>query len=167
MLLTVQLYVLTKEAKNLKQDLLVYQSNYEKIKKIAFNKYLVLNSTAADYICLSNIPLHPFDFSAFKKIYVIDGSVIPFIPYYKCYLEKECNCDIYAYPDFYNYLKSIHDDVVIVYNPQRMELVSNYLKEIHHYYLPAKLIDSTSLVKSQKDESRGNFEQLAVYELDK
>jgi hypothetical protein len=160
----VQFYHLIIESNNLKQDLSNYQSNYEKLKKVASGHYLVLNSSSCDYICLSNVPFKPFDFSSFKKIYITEGSIIPFIPYYRKYLEKECKCDMYAYPSFYDYLKSIHDDVVIVSTPYRMEVIRNYLWEIHQYKLPIEEID-TSFDKVQKNENRDNFDELKMYRL--
>jgi hypothetical protein len=161
-LLGIQSYHLVVESKNLENDLAKYQTNYKELKKIALNKYIVLNSSSIDYICLSNIPFHPFDFSAFKRIYITEGSIIPFIPYYRLYLEKECKCDMYAYPSFYDYLRTINKDVIMVSTPFRMETIRNYLRETYHYKLPIEEI-KTSFVIVQKSEDREDFDDLRVY----
>jgi hypothetical protein len=160
-----QFYHLVLEAGYLRKDLVIYQSNFEKIKKVAQGRFLVINAPAADYICLSNVPFRPFDFSFFKRVYVTDGSVVPFIPYYRRFLEQECKCDMYAYPGFYDYLKSIHTQVVIVSSSQRIEVIRNYLQEVYHYDLPVREIDTVSLLEAQKDDSRDYFEELKMYRL--
>jgi hypothetical protein len=157
------IYCLKEESTILKTDWLKYQVNFEKIKQAATKKYLVLNSTSFDYLLLSNIPFHPFDFSAFKKIYITDGYIIPFLPYYKRYLEHDCKCDIYAFPSFWNYLKSIRQDVVIVSTPNRMEVLKEYLEEIHQFSLPIVEEKSVQLREQRKSDNRNNPDEMKMY----
>ncbi len=164
--LVFHLYSLKIESTILKKDLIIYQSNFEKIKQIARKRFLVVNSTSFDYLFLSNEPFHLFNFSSFEKIYITDGYIIPFLPYYKRYLEGECNCDIYNFPSFWYYLESIHEEVVIVSAPNRMKTIQQYIFEIYQHQLPLKEINSEWLNKVQKSDTRGYKEELSVYMLE-
>ncbi len=162
-LLGIHVFALKEESNTLKTDLLRYQANYEKIKRAAANKYLVMNSTSFDYIFLSNVPFHTFNFSPFKKMYITDGYIIPFLPYYKRYLEQECNCDIYAFPSFWNYLKSIQQDVVIVSTPHRIKVVKEYLEEIHHFPFPVVEDKTVQLMEQRKSDNRETHDEMKMY----
>ena len=164
--LAFHLWSLKIEATILKKDLMIYQSNFEKIKKVAGNSFLVINSTSFDYLFLSNKPFHPFNFSIFKKIYITDGYIIPFLPYYKRYLEGECNCDIYNFPSFWYYLESVHEKVVIVSAPLRMKIIQEYIFEMYHHKLPVKEKKTERLNNVQKSDTRGYEEELSVYTLE-
>ncbi len=162
-LLGIHFFALKEESNTLKTDLLKYQANYEKIKQVAANKYLVMNSTSFDYIFLSNVPFHPFDFSAFKKMYITDGYIIPFLPYYKRYLEQECNCDIYAFPSFWKYVNNIQQDVVIVSTPHRIKVVKGYLEEIHHFPFPVVEDKTVQLMEQRKSDNRETPDEMKMY----
>jgi hypothetical protein len=151
------------EAQLLKLDLIRYQSNFEKIKKIAANRILVINSSSSDYLFLSYVPFQPFDFSFFKKVYLTDGYIIPFLPYYKSYLEKECNCNIYEFPSFWNYLKSIPTDIIVISSPQRIQIIKAYLKEIYQVDLSLTEDVHTPLLSERKSDDRDNMEEMKVY----
>jgi hypothetical protein len=151
------------EARILQTDLARYVSNLEKIKQVASGRYLVLNSTSIDYLCLANSPFHPFDFSAFKRVYITDGSMIPFIPYYRKYLERECKCNMYEFPGFWRYLQDNSANVVIVSEPKRMQIVRDYLMEIHKFSLPLSGIESIKLQDVQRNENRGNPDQMKIF----
>ena len=101
---------LTKEANRMKEDLLSHQQQFQSVKNIAADRYLVTNSSVFYYLFLSNQPFHVFDFTAFRKIYITDSYIVPFLPYYKRYLERDCNCDIYNYPSFWRYLKKTNNE---------------------------------------------------------
>ena len=150
----------------LQTDLLKYQDNFKKIKKIAANRYLIVNSTSFDYLLLSNIPFHPFDFSAFKKVYITDGYVIPFLPYYKRYLESECKCNIYAFPSFWKYVRTIRKEAVFVSDPNRVKVVKDYLKEMYGYSLALKE-DSVHLIKLRKSDYRDYPDGLKIFQFEK
>ncbi len=159
------IYDIKVESIILKRDLSKYQDNTKTIQKLASNHYLVLNSSSCDFLFLSNTPFHPFDFSNYKKVYITDGYNIPFLPYYRKYLEKECHCNMYDYPSFWNYLRTVHSDVIIVSEARRMDITTNYLQEIHHYILPVKEDSSVVLNKLEKSDARENFVDLKVYRL--
>ena len=159
------IYHIKFESDILKLDLSKYQDNTKAIKKLASNHYLILNSSSCDFLFLSNTPFHPFDFSNYKKVYITDGYNIPFLPYYRRYLEKDCHCDMYDYPSFWNYLRTLHNDVIIVSEARRIDITTNYLQEIHHYTLPVKQDSSVVLNKLEKSDAREDFVDLRVYRL--
>lgn len=154
---------LKEESNQLKSDFNSYKHTVDVISKIAANKYLVVNSSSCDYLFSSNVPFHPFNFSAFKKLYISDGFNMPFLPYYRRYLEKECDCDMADFPSFWEYLKKHKAEVVVVSSKERIAILSNYLKVVHHYDLGLVESDNLSLSNLQKSDSRGNFTHLKLY----
>ena len=167
LLFCVHLYHQKAEANQLQSDLKDYQKNLSTITKVATNKILVVNSSSCDYLFSSNKPFHPFDFSHFKKIYITDGYNIPFLPYYRRYLEKECRCDMYEFPSFWNYLRTKQDEVVVVSTIQRMSILREYLKVIHRYDLPVSEISNAKLLKLEKSDYRGTLNNILIYSLHK
>jgi hypothetical protein len=167
LLFCVHLYHQKAEANQLQSDLKDYQKNLATITKVATNKILVVNSSSCDYLFSSNKPFHPFDFSHFKKIYITDGYNIPFLPYYRRYLEKECRCDMYEFPSFWDYLRTKQDEVVVVSNIQRMSILREYLKVIHGYDLPISEISNAKLLKLEKSDYRGTLNNIFIYSLHK
>jgi hypothetical protein len=135
-LFLVHIFELKKESNNLKNDLLLQQKQFDTIKALAANKVLVINSSAFSCLFASHTPFQLFDYSAFKKVYIIDSYILPFLPYYRQYLNHECNCEIYEFPSFWNYIKTGQQDVVIISRPSRMTAIHEYLKEIHGVDLP-------------------------------
>lgn len=160
-----QLNYLRNEVNILRSDLATYQYNTQKIEETAKGKYLVVNSSSFDYVFSSHRPFHPFDYSSFKRIYITDGHVIPYIPYYKDYLEGECKCSVYNFPSFWTYLKSIRKDVIIMSTPQRMEVLQEYLKVMYGYQLNIEVIKAMPLLKVRKSDYRDMFWDLKMYEL--
>ena len=154
------------ESQILQTDLANYRSNTQKIERVAKDRYLVLNSSSFDFLFLGNVPFHPFDFSAFKKIYITDGYIIPFIPDYRRYLEKECHCNMESYLDFLNYLRSIHSNIVIVSTTLRINTIQTYLTEIYKYQFPIREDTATPLLQLEKRDHRNKFNDLRVYLLD-
>lgn len=156
---------LAAEAQNLETDLKKYQTTVKAIKQAANGKILAINSASCDYLFLSNRPFHPFDFSAFRKVYITDGFNIPFLPYYRRYLERDCHCDMAAFPSFWRYLEQHHDEVVIVSTASRMKVLTDYLTGIYQFDLPVSEIVSTGLPEVEKSDYRGAFTKLRVYRL--
>lgn len=166
MLAAVQLYGLKKESDALRTQLAAYRSNFDIIKQVAGGRYLVMNSTSFDYVFLSNEPFVPYDYSAFKRIYITDGHVIPFIPYYRRYLEHECSCNMDDFPVFWDYLKSIRQDVVILSIPRRMQVLQEYLAEIYGYPLHIREIPAPPLQKVSKNDYPDVKADLRMYSLE-
>lgn len=156
-LFAVHLYHLKKESNRMKEDLAIHEQQFQRVKNLAANRYLVTNSSVFYYLFLSNQPFHTFNFSVFKKIYITDSYIIPFLPYYKGYLERDCNCDIYDYPSFWRYLKNTDVDVIVVSGEQRLQTIKDYLREIHQLDLPLKEINL----------ARNNNSDCKAYLLDK
>ena len=166
-LFCVHLYHLKIEANQLKYDLEDYRKNLATITRLAAGKILVVNSTSCDYLFSSNQPFRSFDFSSFQKVYITDGFNMPFLPYYRRYLEKECKCDLAEFPSFWDYLRTRHDEVVIISATGRMDIIKEYLRVIHKYDLPVHHSDDAQLIEVQKSDLRGLFAHLTVYKLDK
>ena len=166
-LLVVHLYHLKTESNRLKENRNFQQQQLQSVKAIARNRVLAVNSSAFDFLFLSNKPFHPFNFSAFKKVYITDGYIIPFLPYYKRYLESECRCDIYAFPSFWKYLKTTQQQVVIVSQSYRLKAIDNYLSEMHQLPLAVREIESFQLEKLRKNYRQENADEFNIYEFDK
>lgn len=163
----VHLFNLKKESNQLRTDFAYYQKNTEAIVQAARNKVLVVNSSSCDYLFSSNQPFHVFNFNEFKRIYIADGFNIPFLPYYRRYLEKECNCNMDDFPSFWNYLLTKPDEVVIVSTEERMEILKNYMNTVYGMLLPVVPVEQSHLMKLQKSDSRGIFAKLKLYSLKK
>jgi hypothetical protein len=166
LIFVVHLYNLKLESNQLKSDLRDYHENLKAITEIASGKYLVVNSTSCDYIFSSNKPFYPFDFSAFKKIYIADGFIIPFLPYYRRYLEKECECNMEDFPSFWNYLRTRNSEVIVLSIDNRINTLREYLHEVHQYNLPLYPDTTIKLQPVQKSDNRGNHFQLNFYKLE-
>lgn len=163
--LAFQVRYLSKEADILKTDLEKYRFNTRMVEDVARGKYLVVNSSSFDYVFLSHEPFKPFDYSAFKKIYITDGHVIPYIPYYRDFLEKDCKCDVYNFPSFWNYIKTIRNQVVIMSTLGRMEVLREYMKVLHNYQLNIEPIKHPTMQKVRKSDYRDVYWDLEMYEL--
>lgn len=142
-LVLVHVYHLKMESNLLKNDFTFQKQQFEKIKTIASNKILLINSSCFNSLFLSSKPFQTFDFSPFKKVYITDSYIIPFLPYYKQYLETECSCNIYAYPSFWEYIIIHKNEVVVVSSPERMEAIRQYLLAIYRLQLPLKELPET------------------------
>ncbi|MBS1685316.1 MAG: hypothetical protein JSS76_11190 [Bacteroidetes bacterium] len=156
---------LSAEADTLSRYRAAYRRNLATITHVAGGKVLAVNSSSCDYLFLSNEPFHSFDFSAFCKVYVTDGFNIPFLPYYRRYLERECRCDIAAFPSFWDYLRSHHQDVVIVSTPRHLSVLRSYMEAIHDYSLPVSADTGTTLLTLQKSDTRDISDSLQIYHL--
>lgn len=167
LLFGIHLFHLKAEANQLQRDLGDYQKNLAIITKVAAHKILVVNSSSCDYLFSSNRPFHPFDFSSFRKIYITDGYNIPFLPYYRRYLEGDCHCNMYDFPSFWEYLRTRHNDVVIISTTPRMTVLKQYMMVIHGYDLPTSESKSTELLQLQESDHRGIFANLKIYDLGK
>lgn len=160
------LVYLKQESNRLKANLSYQQQQLQFVKDIAQNRILVVNSSAFSFLFLSNKPFQKFNFSAFEKVYITDSYIVPFLPYYKRYLESECTCDIYDYPSFWKYLKGIPDQVLIVSEPHRLNVIGNYLSETYNFILAANEKEVEQLIKVRRDNSE-NTDKFKVYEIDK
>jgi len=161
--LSMHSYYLTADVKNLRKNLNDYVSNFKVIKSVADNRYLVLNASSFDYIFLSNKPFHPFNFHGFKSLYIPDGYVIPFMPYYRRFLESECKCDIEAFPSFWNYLKSKGNEVIIVSLPERIEVIGDYLRLIKKSGIKFRRNNLVELKELKKTDFNNHYSDFGVY----
>lgn len=155
------------EADTLRADWQIYRANATKIASVTQGKILAVNSNSLDYLCLANTPFHKFDFSAFGKVCITDGSMIPFLPYYKAYIEKECSCSVYHFPDVWTWLAGQREDVIILSEPGRMDIVTNYMKEVYDFTLPLQEVKGVNLMPEHKSENRQHGEQIYIFSLQK
>jgi hypothetical protein len=162
-----QMFYLNQASELLKFNFEKYQANVRTIKTIAKNKILVVNSSSVDYLVSSNKPFYPFDFSAFKKIYISDGFNMPFLPYYRSYLEKECECNIEEFPSFWNFLMRNHEKVVIFSSRERIEFLQKYVLTIHSFSIPIDDYEGIILEKNQKSDEKDLPTNLKIYRLGK
>lgn len=158
---------LEKESTELKRAFIIYETTLNKIKKVAKDKILVTNGATCDYIFWTNKPFKRFDYSVFKKLYIVDGFNMPFLPYYRKYLEKECNCNIEKFPSFWDYLRKNNEDVIVFSSQERIEIIREYFKVVRHDNLPLTLDTTVQLKPLTRNESRGIYFDAAVYQLGK
>lgn len=123
------------ESQQMKDEYTNGRAQYTALKKIAAGKILVINSSAFQILFSHNTPFEHFDFSDFEKVYITESYIIPFLPYYKQYLEKECQCDIYNYPSFWRFLQQSKSDVIVVSSEERMNAIQNYNRVVYHHAL--------------------------------
>ncbi len=165
-LVMIHLSRLAAEAQNLDTDLKKYQATVKIIEQEARGKILATNSASCDYLFLSNRPFHPFDFSAFRKIYITDGFNIPFLPYYRRYLERECHCDVSDFPSFWSYLRQHRDDVIVISTASRMQILTDYLHGVYHTDLPVREIACPALPQLEKSDFKGILTKVRLYRLE-
>jgi hypothetical protein len=72
---------------------------------------------------------------------------------------------MYAFPAFWDYLRTKHGEVLIVSDLDRMNILKNYMKAIHGYDLPVVQDTSIELLPLEKSDEQGTFANLKVYSL--
>ena len=70
------------------------------------------------------------DRNNFKEVYFYNYLAVALSPTFRPYLENECNCDVGYLYTFYEYLAQLDDEVVLIDNPDRIEILEAYLEEI-------------------------------------
>jgi hypothetical protein len=106
---------------------------FEMLKQAAAGKFLVPDATGCMVLFFNNFrPFHLPDFSAFKKIYLMDFEAITLTPPYRAYLDKNCQCNSTDLAAFYDYLYLHKDEVVIAGTAPRMQLFESYLRIVRH-----------------------------------
>jgi hypothetical protein len=162
-LFVTRLYFLINETQILKQEYNRYYAASTKIRNFAKGKILALNSSSCDYLFLSNRPFYVFDYSAFKRIYITDGFNIPFLPYYKPYLEKECGCKMNEFPSFWQYLKSQNSQVIVISTKSRINILQDYIKELYHIDLMLKMNMSVEFTSQQRSDNREIWNEIKAF----
>ncbi len=160
-----QLKNIQTESDNLKAELNRYQYASDKIRVTGKNKILILNSTSCDYLFLGNIPFHPFNYSDFHRIYITDGFNMPFLPYYRPYLEKECQCSLYNFPSFWKFLLSHKENVIVVSTDERVQIIEDYVHEVYAFNLHFKKTSTDGFLKMNRSDSRQNWFEVNVFHI--
>lgn len=66
----------------------------------------------------------------FKNFYFYNYYATQLSPWYRPFLEKECNCDVGKFYPFYEFLKISGDDVLLLDYSERIEVLTDYLDEV-------------------------------------
>jgi len=66
----------------------------------------------------------------FSEIYFYNYYAVALSPTFRSYLEKECSCDAGTLYEFYEYLATRQEEVILLDNSERMDLLKQYLNVI-------------------------------------
>jgi len=78
----------------------------------------------------SSFPFDIPDFSSFKKIYLFDSDVLYLVENYNAYLRENCNCNAGNYADFMDFLVTKKEELVIISNEERTDLMTYYCSKV-------------------------------------
>lgn len=160
-----QLKNIQTESNILKAEFNRYQYASDKIRGTGKNKILVLNSTSCDYLFLSNKPFHPFNYTDFNRIYITDGFNMPFLPYYRPYLEKECQCNLYNFPSFWKFLLLHKENVIVLSTDERVKIIEDYVHEVYAFNLHFKKTSTDGFLKMNRSDSRQNWFDVNIFHI--
>jgi hypothetical protein len=161
----IHIHYLNTESAILRRDLGNYQSNLSAIKKVARGKILAINSSTCYYVFSCNKPFHRFDYSDFKKVYITDGYNMPFLPYYRRYLERECHCNMMEFPSFWTYLRSRKEEVVILSIPRRLRILQEYMNAVHGCDISFHAVPTAGLLRLEESDFRSILNDLYIYKI--
>lgn len=117
---------------------------YDRVYNIAKGETLLINPSSFQSFTSSQRPFTVFDYSEFDKLYFYESQIASLLPGYREFLEKECNCSVWNFSNFYRYLLD-NNNPKIVYalsTDSRMDLIRRYLETIHDYKIAYSVIDS-------------------------
>lgn len=98
----------------------------EELKHRYAGKIIVPSVEHKKMILFSVRPFQMHNFSAFHRLYLFDSDVTYIEPHYNAYLRKECKCNADSYADFMDYLQSKKEDVRIISDSGRIEIIKYY-----------------------------------------
>jgi len=127
-------YLETEESK-IRRNQIYNQELYKKAHKISRGETLLINPTSYQNFISANLPFHVFNYQEFDRLYFFESQIASILPGYRQYLEKQCNCSVWNFSNFYRYLLSADypKSVYAISTEQRMDLIARYLHEIHNY----------------------------------
>lgn len=145
-----QAYYLKINVDKLNKAKKINEQIFNKVKEKCKGETLMVNPPSIGNITLAFSPFEIFNFSTFRKFYFYEASVQSIIPPYYNYLNKECNCDVRDFSNFYKYVLS--DDypgkVYILSTSDRIGFAKAYLKAIHDLEINYVKVDNIDLTEN-------------------
>jgi len=117
----------------------------DELKRRYPGKILVPGNEQNQMILFSLRPFQMHDFSVFSRLYLFDADVIYIQDNYNAYLRKECNCNTKSYTDFMDFLESKKESVIIISDPERVEVMKYYCSVVRKKNYNIVPIDSFSV----------------------
>lgn len=117
---------------------------YDRVYKIAKGETLLINPSSFQSFTSSQRPFTVFDYSEFDKLYFYESQIASLLPGYREFLEKECNCSVWNFSNFYRYLLDSNNPKIVyaLSTDSRMDLIRSYLETIHGYKIAYSVIDT-------------------------
>jgi hypothetical protein len=100
----------------------------------------------------------------FREIYFYNYYAVAISPTFRSYLESECSCDAGTLYEFYEYLSNQEEEVILLDNSERMDLLKQYLNVISEPSYAFQRVDVPSEV-SQSLNNIGYQGDNTVYRL--
>ncbi len=113
------------------------------IDRLAKGKVLLLDVTSPVFTYSSVLNLIKFD--KVKRILFYDNGQLAFLPIYKKYLDSNCDCNSAEADQFYSFLKNNKEQVIIMSNEKRLNLISSYMSVVHDFNIKFYIIDTLHL----------------------
>lgn len=119
--------------KDYEKNIALNHRQFYALQKIAAGKILAPDSYASMILFFNNFyPFQSPNFTAFKKIFLIDFEAYTLTPPYRKYANGNCQCNSTDLGEFYDYFYAHKNEVVFVGTNQRFQLIESYLKIVHH-----------------------------------
>ncbi len=128
-----QLYLMNISRNDYEKNIIQNRLRFQALENTARNNLLVPDANAFMIIFFNNFtPFQTPNFSAFKKVFMMDLETKSLHPGYRSYLDKNCGCNSADLGEFYDYLYSHKEEVVLVGELHRWQFFESYLKIVHH-----------------------------------
>lgn len=100
--------------------------------RIKNSKTLILSNESTDKILGMYRPFEEFTFFKDKRVFLLDNLALCTIEPYKTYLQKELKCNPDDYSELFIAVENYDAHALYLWEPERLEFLSYYLKEVHH-----------------------------------
>jgi hypothetical protein len=116
-------------SENYKSAIAQNRINLNQLKIASKNKILVPDANTFMILFFNNyLPVELPDLNAFNKVFLLDIETLSLSMDYRSFLDKNCNCNSTDLAEFYDYLFSIREDVVLAGDEERVRMFENYLR---------------------------------------
>lgn len=99
------------------------------INKKATGKFLYIDVNS--HILLHGALFHPIDLKDIKQYILYDHGQLGFLPFFKKLSDEICQCNSSKANEFFDFLISEKNNLIIISNPERMDFISKYLELVH------------------------------------
>lgn len=82
------------------------------------------------------------DFTAFKRIYLLDCDVVYIEEHYNKFLQRECNCEAGSFSNLWDFLAGRKDEVSIIMDEERKNIIHDYLRIVRNKNYTFTPVDS-------------------------